>query len=140
MLAAADRASPVGVDVAGCGRSCLDAALIWSTWSLVEAVIAIVRRAASCRARFGDAREVFVDGAGEDSVVVDVGVERRGIAASQLQGRGCFPGFVEAVDAVEFDRSAGAAQFVEHAATADGLELVGVADEDQSPVVGGRRG
>ncbi len=37
------------------------------------------------------------------------------------------------MDGGELVDAAGAAQLVEHAASSDGVELAGVADEDQSP-------
>ena len=42
---------------------------------------------------------------------------------------------VEAVDVGELDRPTGRAEFVEHAATPDGLQLVRVTDEHHSPLV-----
>ncbi len=39
------------------------------------------------------------------------------------------------MEVFEFDRAAGGAEFLEHAAAADGLELVRVADEGESPLV-----
>ena len=75
----------------------------------------------------------LVEGAGGDATVVDVGVERVGVAGSQLEGRGLFPSVAEAVDSGEFVGASGAAKLVEHAAAADRLELARVADEHQSP-------
>jgi hypothetical protein len=43
---------------------------------------------------------------------------------------------VETVDRVELDRPAGRAEFAEHAATPDRLELVGVTDQHQTPLLG----
>jgi hypothetical protein len=42
----------------------------------------------------------------------------------------------EAVDGGELVGASGAAQFGEHAAAADGLELAGIAHEHQSPLLG----
>jgi hypothetical protein len=38
------------------------------------------------------------------------------------------------VEVFEFDRAAGVAEFLEHAASADGLELARVTDEGESPL------
>ena len=83
----------------------------------------------------GDVVEVFVELAGPDSAVRDVGLDRARVAVSQFQGCGGFPGLVEAVDAGEVVGPSGGAQLVEHPAATDGLELVGVADEGESPVL-----
>jgi hypothetical protein len=72
--------------------------------------------------------------------VLDVGVPAAGVAVSQLEGRGGLPVGGEAVDALQFVGAAGGAEFVEQAASADGLELVWVADQGEAPVVfGGER-
>ena len=52
----------------------------------------------------GETGEVVVEGAGDDPAVRLVGVERGGVAASQLQRRGGFPGVGEAVEAFELAR------------------------------------
>ena len=77
----------------------------------------------------------LVEGAGGDATVVDVGVERVGVAGSQLEGRGLFPSVAEAVDGREFVGASGAAKLVEHATAADRLELARIADEHQSPLL-----
>ena len=82
----------------------------------------------------GDVVEVFGQWCRADPVVVEVGGECVGVAVSELQGRSGFPVVAEPVDGVEFDGAAGGDEFVEHAATSDGLELVRVADEHESPV------
>ncbi len=74
-------------------------------------------------------------GAGDDPAVGLVGVEGAWVAVSQLQGRGGFPVVGEAVDAFELDRAAGGAQLGEHATTADGLELAGVTDQHEPPLL-----
>ena len=58
-----------------------------------------------------DECELFVERAGDDSVVGDVVVECSWVAASQFEGRGCFPGFGEAVDPVEFVDTSGDGEF-----------------------------
>jgi hypothetical protein len=83
----------------------------------------------------GDVVDVFVERCGEDAVVVEVGVEAGGVAVSQFEGRGGFPVVVEPVDGVELDRASGGAQFGEHAATRDRVELVRVTDEREPPPV-----
>ncbi len=54
-------------------------------------------------------------------------------AGAELQGGDLFPGVAEAVDGGQFVGPPGAAQLVEHAAPADGLELAGVTHQHQSP-------
>ncbi len=76
------------------------------------------------------------EGALADAAAVDVGVEGFGVAGSQLEGRGLFPRVAEPVDGGELMGSANAAELVEHAAPAHGLELAGVAHEHQSPPLG----
>jgi hypothetical protein len=58
------------------------------------------------------------------------------VPGAQGKGRVGFPLVGEAVDVLEVVGVAGAAELVEHAAAADGLELAGVADEHQSPLLG----
>ena len=62
-------------------------------------------------------------------------IESERITVSQLERRSCFPRRVEAVNAIELDRASGETQLVEHAASTHGLELMVVADENESPVV-----
>ena len=88
----------------------------------------------------GDPVEVVVEGAGDDPAVGFVGVERVGVAGSQLQRRGGFPGVGEAVEAFELVDAAVGAQLGEQAAAADALQLAGVADEGEPPAVAPRRG
>jgi hypothetical protein len=83
--------------------------------------------------RLGDE---LLEGAFGHAAVVDVGVEGLRIARPQLQGRGLLPWLPEAVDGDQLVAASAAAELVEHAAAADGLELAGVADEDQSPALG----
>jgi hypothetical protein len=78
----------------------------------------------------------LLEGAFRDTAVVDVGIERLGIARSQLEGRRLLPTVPEAVDGGQLVAASAAAELVEHAAPADGLELAGVANEDQSPTLG----
>ena len=84
----------------------------------------------------GDAVEVALVVVGVDALVVEVGVERPGSSGAEAEGGVGFPSVGEAVDVLEVVGAAGAAELVEHAASADGLELAGVADEDQSPLLG----
>jgi hypothetical protein len=86
--------------------------------------------------RFGDES---VDSSGGDAAVADVGVEGVGVGCPQLQGRGLFPAVAEPVDCGQLVRAAGSAQLGEHAAAADGLELAGVADKHQAPLLGHRQ-
>ena len=79
--------------------------------------------------------EVFVELAGVDAAVSDVGVDGCRVAVSQLEGCGGFPWLVEAVDVGEVVGAAGVAEFVEHAAASDGLQLVRVTDEREPPAV-----
>ena len=76
-----------------------------------------------------------VEAAGDDAVVGFVGVEGAGITGSQQQRRGGFPAVGEAVQPFELVDSAVGAQFGEQAATADGLQLAVVTDEDEAPAV-----
>jgi hypothetical protein len=55
------------------------------------------------------------------------------VASSESEGGGGFPVVGEAVELVEFDGEAGGAEFVEHAAAADGVELARVTDKRESP-------
>ena len=84
----------------------------------------------------GEVVDVLVERCRDDAVMVQVGVEAGGVAVSQLQGRGGFPLVVEAVDRVELDGPAGRAEFAEHPATAHCLELVGVTNQHQPPLLG----
>ena len=84
----------------------------------------------------GEVVDVLDERCREDAIMIQVGVEAGGVAVSQLQGRGRFPLVVETVDRVELDRPAGRAEFTEHPATPDRLELVGVTDQHQPPPLG----
>ena len=80
-----------------------------------------------------DGGEVVVEGAGVDGAVLAVVVDDGGVTFAESEGGVGFPGVGEAVELVEFDGEPGGAEFVEHAASADGVELVGVADECEPP-------
>ena len=67
-----------------------------------------------------------------------VGVEGAWIAGSQQQRGGGFPAVGEAVQPFELVDAAVGAQFGEQAATADGLQLAVIADEDEPPPVAPR--
>ena len=107
-----------------------------STWSLVVVVIAVYspRRWLAAHAAAMLSR-CSANGAAMDAVVGCVCVEAGRVAVSQFEGRGCFPLVAESVDGVEFDGAAGGAEFGEHATAADGVELVGVTDQGESPMV-----
>ena len=78
---------------------------------------------------------MIVERSGDDPVVGLVGVEGAGITGSQLQRRGRLPVVGEAVQAFELVDSAVGAQLGEQAATADGLQLAIVTDQDETPLV-----
>ncbi len=83
----------------------------------------------------GDVVEMLEERSGEDAVVVEVGVETSRITVSQLQGRGGFPVVTEPMDWLQFEGASGRAQLGEHAAAADGLELVRITNQRQPPVL-----
>jgi hypothetical protein len=83
----------------------------------------------------GDPIDVLLESAGDDPVVGLVGIERARVAAAELEGRGGFPELGEAVDAGQLVHAADAAEFVEQAASADGLQLAGVTNQRHPPVV-----
>lgn len=75
------------------------------------------------------------EAAGSDTVVVEVAVECAGRAGAEAERGGLLPPSIEAVDGGELVDGLGAAQLVEQATTADGLELAGVTDESEAPPV-----
>ena len=136
-LAGGDPCRHRWVEVAGVEAGGLD--------GVVDGVDVIVRRRDDRRgcARWrggrstpgSDPGEVVVEGAGDDPAVGFVGVEGGGVTASQLQGRGGFPGVGEAVEAFELVDAAVDAQLGEQATPTDALQLAGVADQGEAPPV-----
>ena len=133
-------AARVAVEVAGVEPGGLDGA--------VDGVDVVVRRGDErdrlaslvvVDPRRGHPFEVGVEGAGDDPAVGFVGVEGARVAGSQQQRRGGFPAVGEAVQAFELVDAAVGAQLGEQAATADGLQLAVVTDEDEPPPVAPRR-
>ena len=122
-------------------RACWTAWLMVSTWSLVDATNAAGR---PCwwlvDPGVGHAGEVLVEGAGDDPAVGLVGVEGAWVAGSQQQRRGGLPGVGEAVQPFELVDAAVGAQLGEQAAPSDALQLAGIADEGEPPLVRRRRG
>ena len=88
----------------------------------------------------GHPGEVLVEGAGDDPAVRLVGVEGARVTGSHEQRRGGLPAVGEAVQAFELVDPAVGAQLVEQAAAADALQLAGVTDQGQPPLVRVRRG
>ena len=117
------------------------AALSRSTCSLVDATTATVSPlSVTVDPGGGDRVEVLVQGAGDDPPVRLVGVECSRVAGPQQQRGVGFPAVGEPVDVFELVDPAVAAQLVEQAAPADGLQLAGVADQHQPPLVAAGRG
>ena len=85
----------------------------------------------------GHVIEVLIQGADAYPAVLLVEVEGARVALAQQQRRRSFPGLLEPVDPFEFDRPSGVAQFGEHAAPSDRLELAWVTDQGEPPIVGG---
>jgi hypothetical protein len=81
----------------------------------------------------GDRFDVLLEGAGNDAAAGGVGVDDGGVAAAQGEGGVGFPSVGESVHLFEVVDAVGAAEFVEHAAAFDGLELHRIADEPQPP-------
>jgi hypothetical protein len=81
----------------------------------------------------GDGGDVVVEGAGMDTAVGLIRVERGGVGGTKPAGGGGFPGVGEAVDAGQLVGGDGGAQLGEQPAPADRLELGGVPDQDQTP-------
>ena len=83
----------------------------------------------------GDRVEVLVQGAGDDPPVRLVGIECSRVAGAQHQRRFGLPRVGEAVDVFELVDPAVAAQLAEQAAPTDRLQLAGVTDQHQPPLV-----
>ena len=84
----------------------------------------------------GDRCDLVRDRARVDAAVRLVGVDRDGVAVSQLERCGGFPGVGEPVDVGQQVGAAGGAQFGEHPTPTDGLQLIRVTDQHQPPPVG----
>ena len=61
------------------------------------------------------------------------------MSGAELQGGGRFPGLGEAVDADQLVGAGDGGELGEQPAASDGLELAGVADEHEAPVVASAR-
>ena len=136
VFAAGDPCRRVGVEVTGVEAGLLDGA--------VDGVDVVVgrrhqRRRASVLVvgdpGVGHPGQVVLEGAGDDPAVRLVGVEGARVTGSHEQRRGGLPWMLEAVQAFELVDPAVGAQLVEQAAAADALQLAGIADERQPPLV-----
>jgi hypothetical protein len=81
----------------------------------------------------GDLADVSVEAAGVDAAEEFVVVQGSWVAGAETEGGVGFPAVLEAVEVFEGVDASGGAEFVEQAAAAGGLQLAGVADEDESP-------
>lgn len=95
------------------------------------------RDGSSCRVMLdpspGDVVEHRRQVAGVDAAVLEIRVERLGACLPKLERGGLFPTVAEPVDGDELVDAVGSAEFVEHAAAPDRMELAGVADENERP-------
>ena len=84
----------------------------------------------------GDPGRLVLESARDDPAVVLVRVEGGEATAAQAEGGVGFPAMPEAVHGGEFVDEAGCAEFAEHAAPANRLQLPRVTDEHDAPVSG----
>ena len=136
VFAAGDPCRRVGVEVTGVEPGLLHGA--------VDGVDVVVCRRHQCRRAsvlvigepgVGHTLQVVREGAGDDAAVRLVGVEGTRVTGSHQQRRGCLPWMLEAVQAFELIDPPVGAQLVEQAAAADTLQLAGITDERQPPLV-----
>ncbi len=69
----------------------------------------------------GDRGGVLFEASSHDAVMADIGVERRGVTATELEAGGGFPVVSEPVDAIQLAHRCGAAELIEPTTSTDGL-------------------